>query len=149
TILTAYRPPARGNRGGGARGRGNVPPREFVKEWKMEDVEPQLADVSHGRNFERGQAAFAAVQCAVCRSIAGTPANGGVGPDLTSVAARFRRRDILESLIEPSKVLSEQFADTVVRTKSGEPFVGRLIEDNDDRVVMLSNPMEPQRVEIL
>ena len=93
----------------------------------MEDLESSLVDVSSGRNFQRGQAAFAAVQCGVCHAIAGTPANGGVGPDLTSVAARFRRRDLLESMIDPSKVLSDQYADALIRTKGGEPFAKKCL----------------------
>jgi putative heme-binding domain-containing protein len=122
--------------------------RTFVKEWTVADIEGSLGEISSGRDFKRGQAAFVATQCGVCHQIANTPAQGGVGPDLTSIAARFRRRDILESIIEPSKVVSEQFQDTMIRTKAGEPYVGKLIEDTDERVVIQTNPMLPQRVEL-
>src|SRR4029079_2115466 len=88
--------------------------RSFVKEWTMADLESSLGEVSSGGDFKRGQAAFVATQCGVGHQIANTPAQGGVGPDLTSIAARFRRRDILESIIEPSKVVSEQFQDTMI-----------------------------------
>lgn len=152
SVLTAYRPPTRGARGGGARRGGPAvaeqPPRPVIQDWKMADIEPLLSQVSSGRNFQRAQQAFTVVQCGVCHAIAGTPASGGVGPDLTSIAARFRRRDILEAMIEPSKVLSDQFADTLLRTKSGEPFVGRVIDESGDNIVLQTNPMQPQRQEV-
>ena len=68
----------------------------------------------------RGRAAYEVAQCAACHKMADTPAAGGVGPDLTAVAARIQRRDILESILEPSKVISEQFANTIVRTRDGD-----------------------------
>ena len=33
-------------------------------------------------------------------------------------------------------------------TKAGEPYVGKLIEDTNERVVIQTNPMLPQRVEL-
>ena len=38
------------------------------------------------------------------------------GPDLTSLAGRFSARDILESVLEPDKVISDQYAAIVVQT---------------------------------
>jgi putative heme-binding domain-containing protein len=150
-VLNSYRPPAR--RGGA---RGNIAggpttaqvPRELVKDWTVEDFDDSLGMFSSGRDFTRAQNAYNVAQCNVCHAIAGTNATGGVGPDLTSIAARFRRRDMLESIVLPSKVVSEQFADTMFRLKNGEPFVGRVIEDTEARVVLQTNPLLPQRVEL-
>ncbi|HEX4795386.1 MAG TPA: c-type cytochrome [Humisphaera sp.] len=165
-ILSAYVPAGRGGRGGGgavgaaaARGGANggtpaaavappAPPRRFVKEWKMDDLLPSLADVSKGRNFARGRAAFDAAQCAACHKMADTAAAGGVGPDLTAVASRFHRRDILESILEPSKVISEQFANTIVRTKDGNTVEGHIVEETEENLVLQPNPLKPDKVTI-
>lgn len=151
-ILSAYRPPAGRGRGGrGARGNAaaSAPaPREFIKEWTLAELEPALPEVSSARNFQRGQEAYVVSQCAVCHAMAGTPAQGGVGPDLTAISSRFRRRDILEALTDPSKVVSEQFADTIILLKNKTVVVGRVTEDSDQRVVLQPDPRNPETTEV-
>src|SRR5437763_14524730 len=107
----------------------------------MDDLLGALAAVSKGRNFARGRAAFDIAQCSACHKMADTPAAGGVGPDLTAVASRFQRRDILESIIEPSKVISEQFANTIVRTRNGDTTEGHLLEETEEHLVLQPNPL--------
>ena len=101
--------------------------RTLVKEWKMEDLEPSLAQVGHARNFAKGKAAFEEAQCLACHKFGNE--GGAVGPDLTAVSSRFARKDIVESIILPSKAISEQYAATTVKTKDGnvqeEPHLGR------------------------
>ena len=46
------------------------------------------------------------------------------------MSSRFARKDILESILEPSKVVSEQYQNVIVTTNSGKTVVGRLMEDN-------------------
>jgi len=141
-VLAAYQPTAVTSR------RGNPPPRKVVKNWKMDDLLPSINDVSKGRNFVRGKAAYAIAQCGVCHKFAEANSQGGVGPDLTAVASRFTRRDILESIIEPSKVVSDQFANTIVRTKNGDTIDGHIMEDNADTLVVQINPLKPELVKI-
>ena len=66
-----------------------------------------------------------------------------MGPDLTAVSARFTRRDVLESILEPSKVLSEQYENTTVSLKSGEEHTGRLVSETADQVVLVPDPLQP------
>lgn len=165
-ILKAYVPASRGRRGGGgfARAGGGganagrnpqeqpaaslIPQRGLVKEWKMEDLVPSLGEISKGRNFARGRAAFEVAQCAACHKMADTAAAGGVGPDLTAVASRFQRRDILESILEPSKVISEQFANTIVRTMDGNTIDGHIVEETAENLVLQPNPLKPDKVTV-
>ena len=120
--------------------------RPFVKEWKLEDLEPQLPKASSGRNFERGKAAFADAQCAKCHRF--VDYGGSVGPDLTAVASRFDRRALLESIVEPSKVVSEQFQNVEVSTLDGKSVVGRLIDDTPDAIAIQPDPLDSKRVVI-
>jgi putative heme-binding domain-containing protein len=55
------------------------------------------------------------------------------------VGHRLAPRDLVESLILPSKVIAEGFATTVIETKSGEAISGR-VEREDDREVVLRTP---------
>lgn len=63
------------------------------------------------RNFARGKALYTAATCSVCHRFNGE--GGGVGPDLTQVGHRFSARDILESIIEPDKVVSDQYPNVM------------------------------------
>ena len=120
--------------------------RKFVKEWTMADLVPSLSEASAGRNFRRGREAFADTQCILCHKF-GTE-GGSVGPDITGAASRFNRRDLLETIIEPSKVISDQYQNITITKKDGEEVTGRLVEENDDRVVLLVNPLTNDRTEL-
>jgi mono/diheme cytochrome c family protein len=78
-------------------------PRPFVKEWTMADFESGLSTTKGTRNPARGQRLFTEIGCAQCHRVGSE--GGFIGPDLTAVASRFDRRTILESMIEPSKVI--------------------------------------------
>ena len=125
----------------------DVPPRPVVKEWKMEDIQPLLAKVDKGRSFKKGQEAYLAGQCIKCHHFGNE--GGGAGPDLTAVSSRFSRRDILESILEPSKVVSDQYVNEVINTKSGKTVVGRIMDDSPDKLVVQPNPLSPGWLTIL
>ena len=60
-----------------------------------------------GRNFENGKRAFSAARCVVCHRFGDE--GGSTGPDLTQLAGQYKVRDLAESLVEPSKVVSDQY----------------------------------------
>lgn len=119
---------------------------KFVKAWKMDDLQPSLDEVTRGRSFANGKAVFTAAQCIACHRFGNE--GGSVGPDLTAVSSRFTHRDILESILEPSKVLSEQYMNTIITKKDGDDVVGRIAEEDDQKVVVVVNPLSPIRVEV-
>jgi putative heme-binding domain-containing protein len=112
----------------------------------MADLVPALAEASNGRNFRRGREGFAVAQCLACHKF-GTE-GGSVGPDITGAASRFNRRDLLETIIEPSKVISDQYQNITVTKKNGDDVTGRLVEENDERLVLVTNPLSGERAEI-
>jgi putative heme-binding domain-containing protein len=120
--------------------------RPVVKEWKTAEVLPTLDHVTSGRNFEKGRQAYLDCQCIKCHRFGNE--GGAVGPDLTAVSSRFARKDILESILEPSKVVSEQYRNVIVTTNSGKTVVGRLLEEKAGALIIQPNPLEPARVEI-
>lgn len=118
----------------------------FFKEWTTEDLLPALAKVKSNRSFDSGETAFRDTGCIQCHRIGGS--GGSVGPDLTGVGRRLSARDLLESILLPSKVITEGFAATEIETKSGETITG-IVEREDEQSVTL-RPMvdaeQPVRV---
>ena len=112
----------------------------------MDDIQPLLGKVDKGRNFNKGRDAYLVGQCIKCHRF-GTE-GGAVGPELTAVSNRFSRRDILESILEPSKVISEQYINEVINTKSGKTVVGRVVDDTPEQLVIQPNPLSPERVTV-
>jgi len=140
TILAAYIPP------GPRQPQRRITPHPFVKEWKMADIQPLLDQVGKGRNFNQGRDAFEVAQCAQCHRMGS--AGGSIGPDLTAISSRYQRRDILESVLEPSKVVSEQFQNTAIRTKNGDTFVGRIVEENANRIIIQPDALKMDMAEV-
>ncbi len=120
--------------------------RTFVQDWKMADLEPDLDHVGHGRNFAQGQDAVFATQCLMCHRMGDE--GGSVGPDLTAIASRFSRHDILESILEPSKVISEQYANTDLVLNNGTTATGRVVSETDDKLVIRPSMLAPGTQEI-
>jgi putative heme-binding domain-containing protein len=59
------------------------------------------------------------------------------GPDLTTIANRFTRKDLVEAVLWPSRVISDQYTGYIVETKSGEIFLGMIQSEDDQKIVML------------
>jgi putative heme-binding domain-containing protein len=102
--------------------------------------------VGQGRNFNRGREVFYEAQCSACHRYGDQ--GGAIGPDLTAVSTRFKRQDLLESMTEPSKVLSEQYVNTAFETDDGRVVIGRVVEESPEKVVVRPNPLEEKTVTI-
>jgi len=116
--------------------------RKFVKEWTVADLESSLGEVAKGRDFNNGKAAFNDSQCIACHRFANE--GGSVGPELTAVSSKYTRQVILESLLEPSKVVSDQFQNTTIVKTDVDDVTGRIIDENAERVVVLPNMLVPE-----
>ncbi|MDB5310882.1 MAG: heme-binding protein [Gemmataceae bacterium] len=121
-------------------------PRAVVKQWTMDEVLPTLEKVGKGRNFDRGKEAFAAAQCVKCHRF--VDQGGSIGPDLTALSSRFGRKEVLESILEPSKVLSDQYQNETFRTLSGKTVTGRVVDVTKDAIAVQPDPLSPDRVTI-
>ena len=64
---------------------------------------------------------FHDAQCINCHRFNGT--GEGIGPDLTTVAQRFQRKEILESIVYPNQVVSDQYASQIV-IAGGKTYTG-------------------------
>ena len=110
------------------------PEQKFVHDWKLDELLSSLDKVKQGRSLDAGRAAFRQTGCIQCHRFAGE--GGSVGPDLAGVGRRLPLRNLLESIVLPSKVIAETYATTEIETKSGEMIQGR-VEREDGRVVVI------------
>src|SRR5262245_28753443 len=79
------------------------------------------ADYKSTPSVEDGKAVFEAL-CSGCH-VFGDLGNS-VGPDLSTVANRFKKRDILESILWPSKTISDQYTMTTLALDDGTTVSG-------------------------
>ena len=110
------------------------PDKVLVREWQLAELLPALATLHNGRTFTNGQTAFRESGCAQCHKFAGE--GGTVGPDLTGVGRRLKPRDLLESILDPSKVIADEFATYDIETADGESVSGRIEREDAQRVVL-------------
>ena len=110
--------------------------------WKIEEALKFVQNDSTDRNFEQGKMLFSATQCISCHNMKGE--GGAVGPSLTQLGTRFSARDILESILEPNKVISDQYAYTAFYQKDGSVAIGRLKNEDSEKYYISQNPFAPQ-----
>jgi putative heme-binding domain-containing protein len=91
----------------------------------------------------RGERVFQAALCARCHRVG--VRGPAIGPDLTHVAQRFSRRDILESILRPSLSVSEIYRNSRVVTEDGKVFTGRVLSAGDYRSQTLKLNTDPLR----
>jgi putative heme-binding domain-containing protein len=84
----------------------------------------------------RGRDVFVNVaQCAACH-VAGDVKGREFGPDLSKIATKYAKAELLEQIAEPSKVIAEGFTVYDVETADGESITGLLVSRTADEVTL-------------
>ncbi len=86
-------------------------------------------------SVEAGRKIYEKANCAKCHRF--EQIGGGLGPDLTTLSSRFKRKDTLEAIIDPSRVIADQYKSWLVATKSGKAIHGMKAPDEGDKLVLL------------
>ncbi len=118
-----------------------VAPRPFVKEWKRDEVLDLMQNKLNGRDFENGRKLFGAASCYTCHRFNGE--GGALGPDLTALAGRFDATAILESIIDPNKEISDQYAAVQIITIDGKVVIGRIMNLHGEVMRINTNMLDP------
>ena len=84
---------------------------------------------------ERGREILNRARCLDCHKLGVEGA--GLGPDLTTLSSRFRPEDVLESIVEPSKVISDQYRSITVATADGQVYNGMPAGGDDETLILL------------
>lgn len=114
------------------------------KEWTTADLVALEPKLKSGRNFKNGEKAFAAARCVVCHRFGGD--GGATGPDLTQSAGRFSLKDMAEAIVEPSKVISDQYKASVVNLANGKAVTGRIVSEAGGKLVIVTDPEDSTKV---
>ena len=115
--------------------------------WTLEDLSAAAqSDLKH-RSFDNGRKIFAAAACFTCHRFGN--AGGMTGPDLTTAGRRYSPHDLLDQIINPSKVINEQFSAVTVVTEAGKVHTGVVVNLSGDTVTINTDLTDPnQRVSI-
>lgn len=122
--------------------------RKLVKRWTLDDLAPSLETglKSNKRDLANGRQLYNEAACIVCHSFQG---EGGLGgPDLTSAGRRYNARDLLDNILNPDKVINEQYGLMIYSMKNGTTITGRTVNLAGDTVMVATNPNDPGGSEV-
>lgn len=115
--------------------------RPFVKEWTVDELEKAIEQGLSNRDFAQGKQMFGVANCFSCHRF--DEQGGAIGPDLTGLSGRMSTRDLLESIIEPSKAISDQYAAVNIVTVDGKIVSGRIANLSGDSYKVITNMLDP------
>jgi putative heme-binding domain-containing protein len=118
-----------------------VMPKGPGKDYSVDDVVALAKDGLKGRNFAQGKAMFTSQLCINCHHFGGD--GGNSGPDLTGSGSRYSVRDLAENIIEPSKVISDQYPTEQLTLKDGSVVVGRVVVEENGKLFVMSSALAP------
>src|SRR4029078_9026496 len=119
--------------------------RPIVKEWTLEELIPIVErGLKGGRNFERGRQLYSTAAGARCPQFVNE--GGSIGPELTGVVGRYSVRDMLESIFEPNKVISDQYQAINIQTTDGRVITGRIGNLGAAELSVIEDMFEPGRL---
>ncbi|HUP77874.1 MAG TPA: c-type cytochrome [Pirellula sp.] len=111
----------------------STPPVGPGRKWTTSEALAAIGDKPSKRNFQVGQNLYHATSCSKCHRIGGE--GGAIGPDLSTAGKKFSIEDMLAAIIEPSRVISDQYGSQQVLTNDGTVLVGRAVEIGDEYYV--------------
>lgn len=125
-------------------GHGQVTSRKFVKDWTSEDFNGVGPDDLKNRDALNGRGLFEAAGCFACHRVNGE--GGGLAPDLSAVMRRFSIQDLMESILEPSKVISDQYGTTLIQKTDGTQLHGRVVNYFGDAIGFQTDSLDAANV---
>jgi putative heme-binding domain-containing protein len=82
--------------------------------------------------------------CVNCHKVGGT--GGAVGPDLSQIGKKYNRAQLLESILEPSKVIDPPYVAYLVETTDGKVLTGVVASKTPTEVVLRDAEAKEVRV---
>ena len=115
-------------------------PPKFVRMWEVDDFAPVFNKPLRGRNFEKGKAAYTKSNCVLCHRMNGivATANSAAGPDLSNVGGRFGLRDLLVSIIHPSRAINDKYRNPAAPNLSTMPPAQINVLESDEVIDLLA-----------
>ena len=111
----------------------STPPKGPGHKWTSAEIVETVNKNMRGRDYKRAQNLYHATSCSKCHRLAGE--GGAIGPDLSTAAKKFSIADLADAIVEPSKVISDQYGSQQVITGEGKTLVGRAVEIGNELYV--------------
>lgn len=92
-----------------------------------------------GGNFRKGRLIFfnnSAAQCIRCHKVDGKGSD--VGPDLTNIASKLSREELLLSMVAPNDRIAPGYGVVILKLKNNKEVSGTLIEEQEKKLVLKS-----------
>ena len=116
--------------------------RPLVKQWTVSELLPVVTSTAlQNANRENGKVVFRVARCANCHRLGNT--GGVLGPQLNGLAGRYRPEEILESLVLPSKVISDQYRTTIFIKQDGTQVTGQIVDLVGQEYRVRTDPLHP------
>jgi len=114
-----------------------------MTEWTLDELSTAARSELQKRNFANGRKMFTATGCYACHRFADQ--GGMTGPDLTSAGRRYSAHDLLDQVINPSKVINDQFSAVQILTQDGIIHTGVVVNLNGDKVTLNTDLTDPNK----
>jgi putative heme-binding domain-containing protein len=117
-----------------------------VNNWNPEDFTAGLAFKSGLKATASGRKVFEIALCSRCHRFQGS--GYAVGPNLTGVAKRLGRNDLLRAILLPSESIAQNYRTDVLELVDGRTLSGQIIPTLDYRapfLLLAENPLLPDQ----
>lgn len=103
-----------------------------ARAWNEKDVARRTRALAGDGDVAKGRALFERADGPRCLSCHVVGSSGGrVGPDLSSVARRLTREELVEAVLAPSASIVHRYSATVFERTDGTRVLGRLVAETD------------------
>lgn len=115
--------------------------------WTLDQLSQAARTNLKQRDFRNGRRMFAAAGCYACHRFRNQ--GGMTGPDLTTAGRRYSAYDLLDQVINPSKVINDQFSAVSIITVEGLVHTGVIVnlgvKKNADAMVLNTDLTDPNQ----
>jgi putative heme-binding domain-containing protein len=111
--------------------------------WTLEELSSATRDGMKARSFDNGRKMFGAAACFACHRFGNE--GGMTGPDLSGAGGRYSPHDLLDQIINPSKVINEQFVPSVLTKNDGSQVIGVVVNLSGDSVTINTDLADPNQ----
>ncbi|HSI33376.1 MAG TPA: HEAT repeat domain-containing protein [Tepidisphaeraceae bacterium] len=112
---------------------------------KGKDPSATYSETLEGGSAFEGELIFKSGLCTQCHSL-GEPGGAAVGPDLSKVAARLPRADLLQSIVDPNAKIADGFATVTVTTTDGDSVTGLVLSESPTELVLKDAEGQTQKL---
>ncbi|HEV3165611.1 MAG TPA: c-type cytochrome [Isosphaeraceae bacterium] len=97
-------------------------------------------------DVRRGQQLFGELSCTACHTV--RPDEPAKGPFLGNAASTYRRRELAEQILLPSKTIAKNYDTNVFSLKDGRQFAGFVVREDANSVTIRTAAAEEHQIPI-